>query len=779
MLLSLVVPTYNERENVSSVVERATAALKKYTESFEIIIVDDDSPDGTWKIAEELAQTNLHLRIVRRRAERGLASAVVAGWKVARGEIVGVMDGDLQHPPEALPALLDPIIRRRADITVGSRHVRGGGTDDWSFHRHCLSRAISYLAKLMLCRMLPPLMDPMSGFFLVRRRVIESAALEPRGYKILLEVLAKGTYDTLLEVPFVFRGRKRGTSKAGPKACLDSLVHFGRLLSAAHARRATHVATTPVSHRLSATRFPPFDRLDILALLVVLLMGVVNLPQPFSADQAQFTFTAENMRDGAVLYRDAWDLKQPGIFYFYLAGGSLFGFNELGIHLFELVCMTLFSGFLLFALKDRFKNREVACLTPILTVGIYYGVSGEWHQTQPESLMGIPAFLSLWFAYKSLEPSRRRSLRLFLSGVMGGFVLVFKFMFLPIPLAFWLTVVWSLFKTKEKSSLVTIRETIVPIALGVMMPLLSMVLQLFHQGALNIALWTFFEYPPNAVDDWPFGINIPILLGAVTWFVRNFAPLLALSVIGLYPSFRKDYLRLNLILWVVVGVMVILLQRLSWFQYHFMLLFVPLGLLAVWGLDMLWTALKRAEEPINIRVNTRAIRLIAVFSMILLFAPIWTPLAIKGFSLARNGFLLEDDRLRYQSKANADYGKVIDETAFLRDPESLSGTIYVFGDALYYYLSRREPAIPILVRKFLPVFMWPEVVKSLYDAPRPPYIFIAKDYLRELHEHTPEAGAYIDEAARFVYRNYDVLRSSDVGTWYMARQNSYAWRREN
>jgi dolichol-phosphate mannosyltransferase len=198
-------------------------------DDFEIIVVDDNSPDGTWQVAEELTKENSHLRVIRRRDERGLATAVVAGWKIAGGEVLGVMDGDLQHPPETLPKLFDSILNAHADIVVASRHVNGGGVSDWRLARRFASWTAASIATLMLPGLLRTVRDPMSGYFLIKRSVIESVNLKPQGYKILLEVLARGRYRTVVEVPYVFEERKEGGSKLGPKQYLEFFAHLGRL----------------------------------------------------------------------------------------------------------------------------------------------------------------------------------------------------------------------------------------------------------------------------------------------------------------------------------------------------------------------------------------------------------------------------------------------------------------------------------------------------------------------------------------------------------------------
>lgn len=229
MFFSLVIPTYNERQHIIPLIHRVAFTLEKVTDTFEIIVVDDDSPDGTWQLAEELAKENSHLRVMRRQGEKGLATAVVAGWTAARGEILGVMDGDLQHPPEVLPALLDSVLKTGVDIAVASRHVEGGGVSGWSFIRRLISWGGASVATFMLPGILRVVRDPMSGYFLLRRSVIESLHLKPQGYKILLEVLARGKYHKVVEVPYLFEERKGGGSKLGFRQYLDFLIHLGRL----------------------------------------------------------------------------------------------------------------------------------------------------------------------------------------------------------------------------------------------------------------------------------------------------------------------------------------------------------------------------------------------------------------------------------------------------------------------------------------------------------------------------------------------------------------------
>jgi dolichol-phosphate mannosyltransferase len=211
--LSIIVPTYNEAENVRELIERVEASLKGL--DFEVIVVDDSSPDGTAEIAEELGKIYGNVKVVKRPRKMGLASAVLDGMKVAKHELIAVMDADLQHPPELLPKLLEKA-REGYDIVVASRYVEGGGIEEWGFWRRLISRGATFLAHAFLPKT-RGVKDPMSGFFLFRRGVVEGIELNPIGYKLLLEVLVKGRYEKVIEVPYVFKVRKRGKANWGSR----------------------------------------------------------------------------------------------------------------------------------------------------------------------------------------------------------------------------------------------------------------------------------------------------------------------------------------------------------------------------------------------------------------------------------------------------------------------------------------------------------------------------------------------------------------------------------
>ena len=218
-VFSLIVPTYNEAKNIGDFLGAADRALAAVPH--EIIVVDDGSPDGTGGLVEALAMNNPDLRLVRRQGERGLSSAVVCGFSYARGRYWGVMDADFSHDERILPALIKAL-EDGAELAVGSRRVAGGRIENWPLRRRLLSAASTAVVKLLTgVRM----MDPLSGFFAVRKETFESARarIKPRGYKILLELAARSRAQKIKEIPYVFKDRRRWASKMSPQVAFSAL----------------------------------------------------------------------------------------------------------------------------------------------------------------------------------------------------------------------------------------------------------------------------------------------------------------------------------------------------------------------------------------------------------------------------------------------------------------------------------------------------------------------------------------------------------------------------
>ena len=205
--LTIVVPTYNERPQLDSLLEQVFSACDSQGLVVELIIVDDNSKDGTGARADDWALRR-RVRVIHRTGKLGLGSAVIAGVGIAESDIVGVMDADLSHPPRLVPALFSAMCGADLDMVIASRYVQGGGTASWPLARRMLSRLACWMA-----RPLTPVRDPMSGFFLIRRDRVSGLRYSTRGFKIGLDLLVRSKPRRVAEVAYVFVGRAAGKSK--------------------------------------------------------------------------------------------------------------------------------------------------------------------------------------------------------------------------------------------------------------------------------------------------------------------------------------------------------------------------------------------------------------------------------------------------------------------------------------------------------------------------------------------------------------------------------------
>ncbi len=229
--LALAIPTLREAENIRGVLDHVRSVLDPLGIPYEILVVDDDSRDGTEEIVSSIAREDPRVRLLVRRGQRGLSGAILYGWQNTEAAILGVMDADLQHPPELLPSLIASIAAGH-DLVIGSRYIAGGRLGDWNPIRKLLSVAAVWVTwpiqkKGLFAK------DPMSGFFMVRRECLERVPFQKSGFKLLLEILVRGRIRSVEEVPLAFGQRRRGDSKAGFKVAVD----YGRLLARLYANR--------------------------------------------------------------------------------------------------------------------------------------------------------------------------------------------------------------------------------------------------------------------------------------------------------------------------------------------------------------------------------------------------------------------------------------------------------------------------------------------------------------------------------------------------------------
>jgi len=222
--ISIIVPTYKEADNIPELTKRIDLALKNTKYKYEIIIVDDNSQDGIDLKVEELKkQFPIKLKI--RLTEKGLSSAVIAGFELASGKIFLVMDADLSHPPEKIPEMLDKISREDYDFVIGSRFVKGGSAEHFN-----IFRTLNALVSRLIARPFTSVKDPMAGFFAFKSELLKkNVKLNPLGFKIGLELLVKLSPKRVAEIPIQFQERLYGKSKLTLKQQILYLIHVWRL----------------------------------------------------------------------------------------------------------------------------------------------------------------------------------------------------------------------------------------------------------------------------------------------------------------------------------------------------------------------------------------------------------------------------------------------------------------------------------------------------------------------------------------------------------------------
>jgi dolichol-phosphate mannosyltransferase len=260
--VSIVLPTYEEAENLPIIIPEICEVLSQAGIRGEVIVVDDDSPDGTANIAEKLAENN-PVKVILRKSERGLASAVLTGFKASQAKVCLVMDADGSHPVEKLPEMIGPLLSDQADICVGSRNVKGGSSANWPWYRRLISKTAGILS-FGLSKMT----DPTSGFMGIRRELLEGLKLDPIGWKVVLEIVVKASPCRIIEIPITFLDRNLGRSKMSMQAQLSYIRHLYRL------------------HKFKHQTFVEFIKFCIVGLSGILVdMGmVIALKELFALD---------------------------------------------------------------------------------------------------------------------------------------------------------------------------------------------------------------------------------------------------------------------------------------------------------------------------------------------------------------------------------------------------------------------------------------------------------------------------------------------------------------
>jgi uncharacterized MnhB-related membrane protein len=497
--------------------------------------------------------------------------------------------------------------------------------------------------------------------------------------------------------------------------------------------------------------------LALAVVVVVVLLGLTRVADPFHGDHALFLRYATAIDRGDVLYVDVWDNKQPGIFWFYLVGGRLFGYSEVGVRLFELAYQAAFAVVLVVALRGWLRAWWLAVLAPIATIGAYYAMTGPRHLTQPEAIVAFPLFLALWLAAAPRATVRGRRLAWFGAGVCAALVIAIKLVFAPIVAIGWLAALWT--AESDDAARRSMLDRVLPSVAGLALVVGVVVGLSAVQGALPAFTWTSLVYPAIASAEVPLAA-FSRLAGSLAWYALAGAPWLVLALAAgvRWRGRRQEWLAVQMLVWLVVGAAVILVQKFSWWEYHFVLFMVPVGLLAVRGADGLIAA---------VRPSARG--LVSVVLVLVLFA---TPVAVTVARVWRAGFepvgilgsLGDEATVReYQRRRSPTYESIWQSTAFLRGSDALPGPIYVVGDPLYLQASGREQAIPThgWSWEMLLQSQWDALATELSDA-APAYVFLDDDLAAMVADRSPATLVWLA-------RDYQRLTADPDGVWFERR----------
>jgi hypothetical protein len=547
-----------------------------------------------------------------------------------------------------------------------------------------------------------------------------------------------------------------------------------------------------------------------IALGCVGLTAGLCLAMPFWGDQALFTLYAREMVGGAVLYRDVFDVKQPGIFMFYAAGGLLFGFTEIGLHVFELVYWLGFSAFVVVALRPYFTTPWGAPLVPVFTIVVYYGYAGLLDLGQVEILVSFPLLVAWWLIDRA-DPRTAQGVRRYAAaGFMAAAVVLLKHLYLLIILAFVGFAVMRGYREGMSGS--DVRRAGTAFLTTLLTPLLLVAAYFIVHGQTARIWWAYFEMAPAAqlLTPRPF----EYLVAGGRRFLIGHAPLLILVAAACVHTWRTRRrpqcdLVAGMALWGVSGAVAFFVLQ-GWPEYKWPLFTVPIGILAVAGLEALaaeWRTLSHASRRLawmagaalgtlsliigaeapraqtrllvfvvagiaaaaaamglarHARARRQALLLVPAALGAAMGLAVLAPVQKVRLLMAHDFALTTEARLEYQRAWNHAYRAADEDLDRLRSGEVLPGPLYVFGDPVLLLRANRPQAVPILGwgPEFLDGRAWRELHADLRAA-MPPYIVVAGgDVESTIRLRYPDVLAWIQST-------YDVAFVGASGTWYV------------
>ncbi len=494
----------------------------------------------------------------------------------------------------------------------------------------------------------------------------------------------------------------------------------------------------------------------VLVFFMVTVAGLTSLPQPFDGDQALFSMGAQQWVTGEIYFRDFWDLKPPGIYLFYVAAGQLFGFDEVGIHLFELLWSLTCATALAIFTRHWYKSGIAKAVVPLITVGVYYCIADTWHLTQIEWLVTLPLVISLWCMCPFNAGRMPSTAAFFFAGICGGLIGLCKPMYGLIPVAIWF---WAILLNPAdgfRNRLWLAISRGVFFATGVFIPLAAAGWYFHSFGVLDVALRTMFEYPARVLAQKK--NDYEMLAQGLTWCALMAGPMMAFALIGSILAVRSGRcaFSVSLVTWLIVGLLLVFAQGM-WWEYHYLLLLTPLALLALKAIETIILQLEKLQP----RFKSPSHRMLVAVCIAVAFSAYPATLVYRTARLRLFGFAIQsEDRLAYQSMRHLEYRKAIEETRFLHAAGSRCGDIYVFGNPVIYRFAGRHQAVPQqgwAIKVYLPE-QWSAMKRQLASA-KPVFIFVAANRKEQLLEHSADIVELLND-------DYQVISETPNGTWH-------------
>ncbi len=491
-----------------------------------------------------------------------------------------------------------------------------------------------------------------------------------------------------------------------------------------------------------------------IAFVVVTLGDLANLGRPLVRDQSLFLLGAHEMHEGAVLYRDFWDLKGPGVYLFYLVAGVLGGFTPLAVHAFALACELAFAAALVVAMRRFSASPGLAAGAAIAAIAPSGVLASPNQQIQVEGLAGLPLFLAAWSAAEGARAgSERTRLAWFaFGGVAAGFALALKLLFAPLIV---LALVAATFRRSTGARQV-MRDAAAVLA-GALVPTLTTIAYFTANGALRLALDAWFVVPPAIVATLP-SQHTSVLVDGFVWFVKRFASVEVLAAVGVVVALRRGTTALEraLLGWLVAAPVVILAQRTSWWDYQWLLLVVPLGVFAAIGGDAL---VAFARAPLASRRLRVALAIGATCALLVL--PLRAFLASSATLAAHHFALTPTSREAYRRDTSTAYRDATSDAHLV----PVGGTFYAFGDPLIYLTTGRRQALALngWSPELLIARQRAELERAFRTHP-PRYLYFTK-----VASGGDVIAVRMPSLARFIARAYASRVTGAFGTLYAMR----------